>query len=195
MRRWGWARMWLAGIAPACSTPCAAQSSLQKPCACCISMLPGGQPSAAIPLQLLLWAHRLPRRTALLQVHSCAGSYSPTADLCCCRHCMGCRLVLVTFLSSGCGSVTLGALQCAYRRAPGQLACGVPGGHQESQHPSSLSGSRAEAALQLPRPAGGSADALKAAAAQRTLSYREAFWLATMGGAQTLGLQVPTQEP
>ena len=31
---------------------------------------------------------------------------------------------------------------------------------------------------------------MKAAAARRTLSYQEAFWLATMGGAQALGLQV-----
>ena len=83
---------------------------------------------------------------------------------------MGCRVALASFLSTGCGSVT--------------------GGHQESQHPSSLSGSRAGDALHLPQPAGGSAAAVKAAAARKTLSYREAFWLATMGGAQTLGLQV-----
>ena len=103
---------------------------------------------------------------------------------------MGRRLVLASSLSTGRKNVTLGALQSAYRRAPCRLAFGLTGGHQEPQHSSSLSDSRAGAALQLPRPAGGSADALKAAAAQRTLSYREAFWLATMGGAQTLGLQV-----
>lgn len=99
--------------------------------------------------------------------------------------------MLANFLSTGCGSVTLFAVQFGDRCDPGRLACGVTGGHQESQHPSSLSGSRAGAALQLPEPAGGSAAAVKAAAARRTLSYREAFWLATMGGAQTLGLQVP----
>ena len=31
---------------------------------------------------------------------------------------------------------------------------------------------------------------VSAAAARRTLSYKEVFWLATMGGAQALGLQV-----
>ncbi|CAK0782316.1 hypothetical protein CVIRNUC_005629 [Coccomyxa viridis] len=75
------------------------------------------------------------------------------------------------------------------RTLPAEEGSAAVGGHQESQHPSSLSGSRAEAALQLPEPAGGSAAAVKAAAARRTLSYQEAFWLATMGGAQTLGLQ------
>ena len=31
---------------------------------------------------------------------------------------------------------------------------------------------------------------MESAAARKTLGYKEAFWLATMGGAHALGLQV-----
>ena len=83
--RWGWAQMWRAGTAPACSAPCAAQSSPPKPCACCTSMLPGGTLGAAIPPQHPLQAHCLPRRAVLLQVCACDQSCSTTVDSCCGR--------------------------------------------------------------------------------------------------------------
>ena len=66
------------------------------------------------------------------------------------------------------------------------FVCCLPGSehHEGSASSPALAHQREHAAAQQQR------SAVDQAAARGTLGYKEAFWLATMGGAHALGLQV-----
>ncbi len=81
-------------------------------------------------------------------------------------------------------SVTLpcshSASSCSSKSA---MYCYLPGNERDASSPSGLQQEQ-QPDSQQQNPS------VESAAARKTLSYKEAFWLATMGGAHALGLQV-----